>query len=82
MNDFFDFKKLITNSIIKILYIVGMVLITLSGIIAMFTNSTIMGVLGGILVLTFGNVFWRLGCEGTIIIFSIHELLHKIASKK
>ena len=36
-------------------------------------------ILLGAIVLVFGNLLWRLFCEGWILLFSIHELLAAIA---
>ena len=84
MNDFFSFKTMITTIIIKILYIIGAVIITLASLYGIMQSAGNHYGGGGLmalyalLLLIFGNVFWRMFCEGAIILFSIHENLVQI----
>ncbi|MCK4808119.1 MAG: DUF4282 domain-containing protein [Candidatus Aenigmarchaeota archaeon] len=78
MNDFLEFKKLITSPLIKILYILNVIIITLSGIGLMFTDEILLG----LAVIIFGNLWWRLMCEFVIVIFRIHDTLVDISSSK
>ncbi len=72
-NAFFSFRQMVSTQIIKVVYILGMIVITLSGIIAMSE-----GFLIGLLAIVMGNLFWRIFCEFTIIVFSIHDILGSI----
>jgi hypothetical protein len=86
---FLHFRKLITNTIIKTVYVLGVMLCLLSGLFAAlipFTlsseprapNAEIKGIILGLAIAIGGNLIWRLICEGWIILFSIHEILASI----
>jgi hypothetical protein len=97
MAGYFSFHKLVSTSIIKTTYVIGMVLITLWGLAAigfgiaslaqpdnielrMFVAGQPLGaIVLGAIGLVFGNLLWRLLCEGWILLFSMHELLASIA---
>ena len=90
-DDFLDFKLFITKTFMRIIYIIGAILITLGGLAMivggaispyfMGASSAAGGVLGGLAMLTLGNLAWRLICEAIIVIFSIHERLVSIDNK-
>ena len=77
MRKFFSFEKMVTPSLIKILYILVALSITLGGLTLMLESP-----LEGIAIIIFGNLFWRVSAEITIILFSIHENLVKIKRQK
>ncbi len=90
--DFFSFRKLITPSIIKFVYIIGMIIIIIFGIVVMFsglprssygyyrdTGVTAAQIFIGILIIFVGNFLWRVLCENIIVIFNIHDILNEIA---
>jgi len=97
MAGYFSFHKLVSTSIIKATYVIGMVLITLWGLAAIgfaiaalaqpdnlelraiVASQPLGAVVLGAIALVFGNLLWRLLCEGWILLFSIHELLAAIA---
>lgn len=75
---FFSFQKMISVTLIKILYALGMIIIIIGGIVMIAQGSDTYRngdalVIGGIALIIFGNIFWRIICEGWIIIFSLHE---------
>jgi predicted RNA-binding Zn-ribbon protein involved in translation (DUF1610 family) len=89
---FFSFRQLITPSIIKFIYIIGMIIIIILGIVVMFTGmpgssygyyrdagATAAQIFVGILIIVVGNFLWRVLCENIIIIFNIHDILNEIA---
>jgi hypothetical protein len=76
MGDFFAFRTLVTSQVIQGVYAVGAVIITVVAIVVMVTSST--GVIIGVAALIFGNISWRLACEGTVVFFRIHDLLASI----
>jgi len=89
MNDFFSFKRMVSKDLIKIAYIIGLIAISLSGILAMVGGSQldrkigsdglgVMGVLIGLAILIFGNLIWRVFCERIIIWYSINDTLTDI----
>jgi hypothetical protein len=73
--DFFSFKKMVSSTIVKFIYILGVIFITFSSFAAMFATR---GFLYGLFMLVLGNLLWRVFCEGIIILFSIHERLVSI----
>ena len=77
MLEFFEFKTMVSSLLIKILYALGLLVITIYGIISLFSSSFLIG-LGTII---FGNLFCRLFCEGIIVVFSIHDRLSSIDRK-
>jgi len=72
-NDFFSFRQMVSMQIIKIIYILGLVFITIGGIIGLFDNF-----LMGLAAIVLGNLIWRLICESAILLFSIHDILGNI----
>jgi hypothetical protein len=86
---YFGFRKLITPALVKLSYLLGALGITLICIFAIaspdiFTthgeDSTRTRYMG-ILALIFGNLAWRMLCEGAILLFSLHEILVSLEDK-
>jgi len=91
-SEFFNFKKMITPTLIKIIYLMGMGVITIFGIFITFgkeTNFFILNIItgisnniiGGIIILVLGNIIWRICCESLILLYEIHERLKSIEGK-
>ena len=76
--DFFSFEKLITTKIIGAVYIIGALLITISGVSAMASGGGGVVCISGLIGIIVGNVIWRLVCEGGVVLFSIHDRLSDI----
>jgi hypothetical protein len=88
--DFFAFRKMISLFLSKIIYIIGMVLLTSGGLVMI-----ILGLAGGesafgrefswtfalfgLAAIFIGNLLWRLFCEYWVVFFSMHEQVVKIA---
>lgn len=73
---FFSFRRMISSTLIQILYVLGAIGITIAGVIPILWALAARewgGLLwgGGILIL--GNLLWRVLCELGIVVFSIHE---------
>jgi len=77
-----SFRKMISPILIKIMYGIGFCIITIMGIVLILVKNDNFGdtpkLLGGLAILVFGNIFWRLICEGWILFFSIHDTLVSI----
>ncbi|MFW5786672.1 MAG: DUF4282 domain-containing protein [Bacillota bacterium] len=69
-NDYFKFKNMVSVSIIKILYLLGFIVITVGGFSYASRDPA-----AGLFMLIMGNLIWRVICEGAVILFSIHERL-------
>lgn len=85
LNDFLNFRSLVSFSVIKYLYVIGVVLIGLGFIISIisipflrvdFFTKVIFFPIASIVYFII-NVIWRLTCENIILMFSIHEILSK-----
>lgn len=77
MNEILTFEKLITPMIIQILFWIVLVVIVLSALGTMFTQSFLAGL--GILVL--GPIFWRVYCEIMLVLFRINDNLRTIRDR-
>ena len=80
---FFNFDKMVTLSIIKVIFIIGLIIIVLVGFGMMSEMSyyydvhPILSILGMLLA----GVLWRVNCELLIIMFKIHENLVQIKNQ-
>ncbi|TRZ82385.1 DUF4282 domain-containing protein [bacterium] len=76
IKDFFAFNEMISLMLIKFIYIAGIVAVIGWGI-SLMINGNIVNIIAGVLVLIFGNLFWRICCESWILFFSMHDLVKK-----
>lgn len=76
IRDFFAFRKMVTTTLIKIVYFLGVIGCFVVAAANPDTNLAIT-IAAGLLL----NVVWRLICEFVIITFSIHEQLVAILKK-
>ena len=76
IGNYFNFKWLISSSLIQIIYVVGMIAVSFIGLIAIGRSAVF-----GIVILIFGNLMWRITCEGFILFFRIHDSLVSIDKK-
>ena len=82
--DYFSFRKMITLQVIQVVYAIVAVIITLGGIIALFSGGSSLSEFlpGGrftiFLFIIFGNLMWRMWCELTIVFFRINNTLTNI----
>ena len=74
--DFFNFRYMVSNTVIKTVYVLGVAAIAVSGLVALFSDP--FTALVGFVI---GNGLWRLFCEGVVLMFSIHEVLLSIDRK-
>ena len=74
---YFLFEALISTSLIRISYFIGMLIITYAGYSIAVNYQSLVGAA----ILVFGNLFWRIICEVSIIFFRIHESLASIDRK-
>ncbi|MFK2827105.1 DUF4282 domain-containing protein [Bacillus sp. B190/17] len=86
MDRFLSFDKMVTPTIIKIIFWVGVVMSVLSGIgtIAAGISSPYgsgLGVIMGLLTLVIGPLLVRVYCELLIIFFKMHESLKRIETQ-
>lgn len=80
-SDFTSFERFLTPKLILLGYWIGIVVILLSGIggtlAALFSGEIlflVMNVIGALL----GLIFWRVICEGAILLFGIYDRLGEV----
>ena len=93
---YFSFRNLVSNSLIKIIYVFGMIGITIAGMNTLqegvrgsgkivMVGLAIIGsgkiIMVGLAIVVIGNLLWRIVCEGWILLFSMHEILSSIEKK-
>lgn len=91
-SSFFNFDKMITPVIIKILFYVGIAIAVIGGVVVFFGGivtafqqdnfgAALGGIIGGPLVAFFGMLLARVYAELLIVVFQIHENLVAIRHK-
>ena len=75
MSAFLSFDKMITPSVIKVVYWIGIVVIIISGIVGAFVGmkENALAPLGAILYVIVGLFVLRVYCELIMLWFKIHE---------
>ena len=76
-SDFINFRYLITPGFITVIYVIGAIFITI-GALASAGSSGSGGVLAGLIVLIFGNLWWRIILEFVMVLFRINDSLVSI----
>lgn len=75
--DLFFFNRMLTPSIITIVYWLLLVGVLLGSLSMMFTQSFF----GGLVMLLFGTIGVRIWCELLIVLFKINDNLKTLAEK-
>jgi len=75
--DVLFFDKMLTPQLITLIYWILLVGSVLGGLVAMFTQSF----LGGLLTIVFGALFSRIWCELLIVLFKMNDALQVIKEK-
>lgn len=86
MHDFLNFNKMLTPTIIKVIFLVGSVLSVIGGLFAMVAGTQQpygggAAVFMGLLMILFGPFVTRVYCELLIVQFKMHEALDKLAKQ-
>ena len=81
-SDFFSFRYMITPVVIRVIYILGAVLISI-GSVGYVTTGILGagGLVAAILVLLLGNLYWRVLMELIMVLFGIHEGVRSMERK-
>lgn len=74
---FLSFQKMISVELIRGVYVLGALGLTVFGVIVILDGR----LAAGLLLIVGGNILWRLVCEAGILLFSIHERLVSIDKK-
>ncbi|MBN2794747.1 MAG: DUF4282 domain-containing protein [Clostridia bacterium] len=74
---FFSFRTMISSKLLKLMYVLGMIAITLGTAYAVMEDLSpnIWFTLGGFVI---SQLIWRVTCEGFILFFSINDILASI----
>ncbi len=83
MNDYLNFKKMITPLIIQILFWISVVVVVIMGLIMIYqgANARYGGgsmIFSGLLMILIGPIVVRVYCELLIVIFSINDTLTNV----
>lgn len=84
MNKFMTFDKMITPTIIKIIFWVGVAFSVLTGLIMMIAGSSEgegLVTFAGFIFIFIGSLMTRVYCELLIIFFKMHESLNEIKNE-
>jgi hypothetical protein len=83
LSDFISFRYLITPAFVTVIYVIGVVVIVLIALGAVFSGSSgsgggAGGILAAILILIFGNLYWRIILEFVMVLFRMNDSLKSI----
>ncbi|SER24449.1 protein of unknown function [Gracilibacillus ureilyticus] len=79
---FLSFDKMITPSIIKVVFWIGVVIVVITGLITMISGLSYYGsgeqVFSGIITILLGPLVIRIYCELLILMFKMYDALQDI----
>ena len=81
IESFFSFRDMVSQALVKVIYFIGLLLITLGSVVMFFQYNDSEQRVAAVATLLVGNLLWRLICEAAILLFSIHEVLVSIEGK-
>ena len=85
-----SFDRLIGESLIRILYYVGLVIIVIAALVALLggiamaaysPSAALTGILIAAAYLVAGTLFWRVTCELWLVLFGIHNRLAEVRDR-
>lgn len=77
MGEYLTFKKMITPMVIQILFWIGVVIVVIAGLVAMFQGAF----LQGLFTVLVGPVLVRVYAELIIVMFRINDGVQRMAAK-
>lgn len=77
LGDFLAFRYLITPTFVTVIYVIGAIGITLVSLVTMASGGS-NGLVGGLLVLVFLNLYWRVILEFVMVLFRMNDALQSI----
>jgi hypothetical protein len=78
--EFLSFRYLITPPLMTVIYVIGAVLITLASLATLATREG-GGVVVGLLIFVFGNLYWRVILEFVMVLFRMNDSLQSIEKR-
>jgi hypothetical protein len=77
IRDVFFFDKMLTPTVIAVVYWLALIGVVVGGIVVMISQSFF----GGLLTIVFGALFARIWCELIIVLFKVNDALQEIRRK-
>jgi hypothetical protein len=77
LNAFLSFRYLITPPLVQGIYVLGAIGVTITALVTMFSGAQ-NSVLGGLLIIVFGNLIWRVYMELVMLLFRINDGIQEI----
>lgn len=81
METYTNFGKMVTPRVITVMWVVGACILIILGLVIL-AQGTAQGIFAGLLVITLGNLVWRMACEITVLFFMIYDRLGEIRDRK
>jgi len=78
VSGFLNFRYLITPVLVQGIYLLIALLITIAGLVTMFSGVSGGGPLAGLLIIVIGNLVWRIYMEFVMLFFRINEGIQRI----
>jgi hypothetical protein len=76
MQDFLEFRKMITPVIIQIVFWIGVAMCVITGLLSITGGG--MHAIGGLMTIIVGPIVVRIYCELIILLFRIYDTLNDI----
>jgi uncharacterized protein DUF4282 len=80
-NDFLSFRYLITPGFITVIYVIGVIVITLAAVAALAVPSGSGAIVSALFFFLVGNLWWRIVLEFVMVLFKINDSLESIDSR-
>lgn len=85
MSDFLSFDRFITPSIIRVVFVLGLLLIALGTLIRVLVGIWTFTIFGGVIIPLVGMcalaLLWRIYCELILVFFDMRDKLTTIAGR-
>ena len=78
MGEFFDFERMLTPTLVRILFILGVIGLVIAGLLIMSSGEGFAGVATGIGIIIFGSLYLRVLSEMLVVVFVMNETLTDI----
>lgn len=77
MGKYTNFETMVTPRVIKLVWVIGSIVLILAGVVMLLRGSS-GAFVAGLLIITLGNLLWRVTSEVTILLFLIYDRLGEI----
>lgn len=84
-SDFLTFNKFLTPYLVNVIYWIGLIGIIIASLVMFFSAFSAFGgfknIIGAVVLLAVGTLFWRVVCEGLILSFKVLDRLTEIRDR-